>query len=258
MQHAKVLLFSILAALFLGMVALELAGYRAGQRRESDSPKPSEGRAAVEGALFALLGLLIAFTFSGAQDRLAVRRDLIVREADAIGTAYLRVDLVPAEAQPLLRGGMRQYVEARLAYYERLLDMRAAREEHHRAEQLQRQVWQDAVLATAETDDPTAALLLLPALNEMFDVTTARDAALRTHTPIAIFALLAALALACAFVAGLGMSKRPRPSRLHIIMFAGAVSVTGYVILNLEYPRIGFVGLDAMDALLHQVRAAMD
>jgi hypothetical protein len=54
------------------------------------------------------------------------------------------------------------------------------------------------------------------------------------------------------------MSKRSHPSQLHILLFAGALSVTTYVILNLEFPRIGFANLDAMDAFLHQVRADMN
>jgi hypothetical protein len=257
-MRLQALLFGVLAALFLVTVALQLAGYRIGQRHRKHPERPSEGTAAVEGAIFALLGLLIAFTFSGTQDRLAYRRTLIVREADAIGTAYLRLDLLPSEAQPMLRAEMRHYVDSRIAYYGKLLDFDAAEKEHQRTAQLQNQIWQDAVLAAAETGDPTASLILLPALNEMFDVTTDREAALRTHTPLAIYGLLAVLGLSCAFVAGMGMWKRATPSRLHIIMFAGALSLTGYVILNLEYPRIGFARLDSMDALLYQARAAMD
>ncbi len=257
--YAKAIFFGLLAVLFIGMVALELVGYRIGRRRLQREPNaPSEGNASIEAALFALLGLLVAFTFSGAQDRLAVRRTLIVQEADAIGTAYLRIDLVPAEAQPMLREEFRNYVDSRLSYYKKILNLPAAAAERHRSSQLQQQIWQDAVLAAGDTDDPTAALLLLPALNEMFDITTQRDAALRTHAPFAIFILLAALALSCAYVAGLGMSPRPRPSRLHVVLFAGALSITAYVILNLEFPRLGFARLDAMDAILYQLRADID
>src|SRR5437870_4214168 len=65
------------------------------------------GHGAVEGAVFALMGLLIAFTFSGAADRFNTRRQLIVEETNAIGTAYLRLDLLPASAQPKLREDFR-------------------------------------------------------------------------------------------------------------------------------------------------------
>ncbi len=91
----------------------------------------------------------------------------------------------------------------------------------------------------------------------MLDVTTAREAALRTHVPFALFVLLVLLAFACAFFAGLGMAKGRRASRIHVLTFAGTLAVTAYVILNLEFPRAGFIGLGAMDALLVQVRATM-
>ena len=61
-----------------------------------------------------MLGLLIAFTFSGASSRFDTRRQLIVEEADAIGTAYLRVDLFPAEASAGAAGHFRRYLDARL------------------------------------------------------------------------------------------------------------------------------------------------
>ena len=85
------------------------------------------GLGAVDGAVFALLGLMIAFTFSGAASRLEVRRQLIVQEANAIGTAYLRLDLLPPGAQPGLREDFRQYVDARLAVYSKLPDIEAAK-----------------------------------------------------------------------------------------------------------------------------------
>ena len=91
----------------------------------------------------------------------------------------------------------------------------------------------------------------------MFDVATERYAALRTHVPLAIFVLLLVMALACAFFAGIGMSKRQHPSYLHMVIFAGVMAVTAYVILNLEFPRVGFGHLRALDAFLREQRAAM-
>ena len=250
--------FSVLASLFLGMVGAQVLGHHLGARRAARYPDDhTEGTAAVEATLFALLGLLVAFTFSGANDRLDARRKLIVEEANAIGTAYLRLDLVPEAAQPLLRDEFRRYVDARMAFYRKLLDFRAASAEPRRATDLQDQIWKDALAAAGETGDARATLLLAPAINAMIDVTTARDAALLTHVPFAIFFLLGALSLACAFFAGLGMSKNKRPSRLHMFMFASIMAVTAYVILNLEFPRAGFVRLGPIDALLAQVRASM-
>ena len=213
--------------------------------QENDPIAGSEGTAAVEAALYALLGLMVAFTFSGAEERLNARKQLIVEEVQSIGTAYLRFDLLRAEDAAVLREEMREYVDARLAYYDELLDFAAARAERRR--------WpttsssgsgRHAVAASAKMGDSRAALLVLQSLNQAFDVAIARYAALRTHVPGAIFILLLVLALACAFFAGIGMARRRGPpSTLHMIIFAGVLAVTAYVILNLEFPRAGFVKL---------------
>jgi hypothetical protein len=250
--------FAVLALLFAGMIVMQIAGHRYGLRRTTDELfGSSEGTAAVEAALYALLGLFVAFTFSGASDRLENRRQLIVEESNAIGTAYLRLDLLPAAEQPALRAEMRSYLEARLAFYDGLLDFRGALAERERADQIQQQIWSDALAAAARAPDTRATLLMLPSLNAMFDAATKRYAALRMHLPAAIFIQLLLIALVCGFFAGIGMSKRKRPSYLHMVMFAGVIAVTAYVILNLEYPRVGFGRLRALDLILREQLAAM-
>ena len=252
------LFFAVLALLFLGMLVMQIAGHHYGLRRaDGDSGASSEGTAAVEATLFAMLGLLVAFTFSGADTRLDARRKLIIEETNAVGTAYLRLDLLRAEDEPILQDEMRRYVDSRLAFYEQLLDFRAAKAERARSEQLQQEIWTHAVVASAKAGDSRAALLVLQSLNAMFDVATERYAALRTHVPMAIFVLLVVMALACAFFAGIGMSKRRHPSYLHMIIFAGVMAVTAYVILNLEFPRVGVSHLHALDAFLREQRASM-
>src|SRR4051794_33487698 len=91
---------ALTAALFVGMLVLLEAGKRAGARRHAVDPDGAHlGTNAIDGAIYALLGLLIAFTFSGAASRFDERRALIVQEGNDIGTAYLRLDLLPATAQ---------------------------------------------------------------------------------------------------------------------------------------------------------------
>jgi hypothetical protein len=258
MLLATIIFLAFLVVLFAGMIGFLSLGHHLGIQQLDRHPElRGEGNTAIEAALFALLGLLVAFTISGGETRLNVRRELIIQEANAIDVAYLRLDLLPEASQAALRSEFRQYVDARITYYRTLLNFSEARAERGRVTNLQERIWKDAVAAANQAPDVRATLLIVPAINAMVDVTTAREAAMRTHVPFALFALMVLLAFACAFFAGLGMAKGRRPSRIHVLTFAGTLAVTAYVILNLEFPRAGFIGLGAMDALLTQVRARM-
>lgn len=251
-------LFAIVfvALLFLGMlVSLEIGRRLA--LRAAPGTGDKEGLGVIDGAIFALLGLLVAFTFSGAAARFEERRHLIVEEANDIGTAYLRIDLLPAEAQPEIRDLFRQYVDARLAIYRDLRDLDIVRSRMTRSQELQGEIWSKSVAASKQTNTTTASMLLLPALNAMFDITTVRLGATENHPPKVIFAMLALIALASSLMAGYEMAGAKRRSWLHTLGYAVILSIAVYVILDLEYPRLGLIRVDASDHFLVDVRNSM-
>ncbi len=134
--------------LFLGMPVVTEWGRRVGVRQRAGiMAGGAAGVTAVEAAIFALLGLLIAFTFQGAAGRFDVRRGLIVQEANNIGTAWLRIDLLPASAQPGMRALFRQYLDSRLETYRKIPDLAAVQNELARTAQLQDQIWKAALAA---------------------------------------------------------------------------------------------------------------
>jgi len=258
MDHAIVaILFGI--GLFVGMLILLEVGRRIGMRRLAADPQGAEaGVGTVEGAVFALLGLLIAFTFSGAAARFDLRRQLIVDEANDIGTAYLRLDLLPVEAQPGLREKFRNYVDARLAIYQKLPDMAAAQREMVKANRLQVEIWRQSVEASrAQGASAAAPMLLLPALNAMIDITTTRTMAAQIHPPMVIFALLYGLALISSLLVGYDMAGGKARNWLHMLGLAFVMAVSVYVIFDIEYPRLGFIRVDAFDQALVDLRAGM-
>jgi hypothetical protein len=244
--------------LFLGMLLMLEIGRRIGRRRLTEDPESSRlGTGAVEGAVFGLLGLLIAFTFSGAAERFDRRRELIVEEANDIGTAWLRIDVLPAESQPMLRDSFRRYLDARLSAYGSLHDIDVATRELARSNELQNEIWDRAVEASASAPDQRAAVLLLPALNEMIDVTTTRLMATRVHPPKIIHVMLCLLALTSALLGGYAMAGSRRRSLVHVVVFAAIVALTVYVIVDIEYPRFGLVRVDDFDRVLVELRASM-
>jgi hypothetical protein len=253
------LVLIIALGLFVGMVVLLEVGRQIGIRRARKDPEGArEGVRAAEGAIFALLGLLIAFTFSGAAARFDHRRSLIVEEANAIGTAYLRVDMVAPDLQPALRDAFRRYLTARLDVYRKIPDMVAVEAALAEMNRLQKDIWGQAVAASrAPGSHPNVTVLLLPALNAMIDITTTRLMAARTHPPHIIFVMLVALALAGALLAGHGTATAKTRSWTHVVALAAAMSVALYVILEIEYPRLGLIRVDAFDDVLVDLRNTM-
>jgi hypothetical protein len=250
----------VAAGLFVGMLILLELGRRVGTRRLAQDPAGAEaGVGTVAGAVFALLGLLIAFTFSGAASRFDTRRQLIIEETNDIGTAYLRLDLLPADAQPELRERFRQYVDTRLQVYQKLPDIAAAKVELVKANRLQGEIWRQAVAASkAQGASPAAPMLLLPALNAMIDITTTRTLAGQIHPPMIIFVMLYGLTLASSLLVGYGMAGSKAPNWLHMLGLAFVTAASVYVILDIEYPRLGFVRVDAFDQALVELRESMN
>jgi hypothetical protein len=258
MSHVR---FAVLlaAALFIGMMIMLEIGRRLGDRVEQLDPGGAHaGTGPVEGAIFALLGLLVAFSFSGAAGRFDDRRHLIVDEANAIGTAYLRLDLTPAAAHTPLRELFRRYLDTRLEAYRLLPDLDAARGALARAEELQRAIWIASVAGCADAAPQPCGIMLLPALNAMIDITTTRTAAARMHPPWVILWLLCGLAFGCALLAGYSMGVGKRRKWTHMVAFAAVLALTVYVIVDLEFPRVGFIRVDDFDQVLVDLRASMD
>jgi hypothetical protein len=250
--------FLILIFVFACTLALLHLGRRIGiQRRAFDPEGAAAGLGTVEGAVFGLMGLLLAFTFSGAASRFEVRRQLIVEETNAIGTAYLRLDLLPLDRQPGLREDFRNYVDARLSVYRKLPDLEASRAETVKATALQGQIWSQAVAGCKELNSPAATSLVLSSLNEMIDITTTRAVALRAHPPAIIFLMLFILLLASSLLAGYGMSAGKTTNWLHMIGFAFTMAIAVYVTIDIEFPRVGLVRIDYVDQALVELRNSM-
>ena len=242
--------------LFLAVLAFLEIGRRIGcAALAKESKESASGAGAIDAAVYGLLALLIAFTFSGAATRFEARRHLIVEEANAIGTAYLRLDLLPAEAQKSLKEKFRLYVDSRLAAYRDVSDREATKAALARSAAIQSEIWAEAVSAGRAVFPQPAAMLLLPALNQMIDITTTRMVAMQNHPPSIIFIMLIFLALLSALLAGYNMACSS--SRIHMLVFAAILSITVYVILDLEYPRLGLVQIDTADQVLVEVRQGM-
>lgn len=259
MNHA---LFAALLSLglFLGMLLMiEIGRHIAVFRLARDPQGAKTGFSTIEAAVLALLSLLLAFTVNGASSRFDLRRNLVIKETVAIGTAFLRLDVLPIGVQPEIKDTFRRYVDTRVEVYRKIPDIGEAKAELAKSAQLQTEIWRQAVEGVrAEGAAPSAAVVLLPALTAMFDVTTERTWTAKIHPPTVIFIMLFTLALTSSLLSGYGMAADKSRSWLHILCLSLIISVTVYVIIDLEYPRLGLIRVNDFDQALVELRHEMD
>ena len=242
--------------IFVGTVVSVEIGYRWGLRDAQHSVRLShEGVTSVEASAYALLGLLLAFSFAGATNRLEGKRQVIVDEANAIGTAYLRVDVLPAEAQPPIRAQFKRLVDARIAAHEHRNDRAQADRDLAVMASAQEQIWAMAVAASAGSS--TVSFLVLPSLNTMIDLATLRRVALQYQLPGLIVGLLIGASILSGLLAGYAMSKRMRRSWFHVFAYALLLAMTIYTVLDLDQARAGLINIDVSYQPLFELRQAM-
>jgi hypothetical protein len=245
------------AILFVALIATAFIAHRVAKARGRDSEKAAQSFGMVTASVFALLGLLIAFTFSGAYSRYETRRNLIIEEANAISTAYMRLDLLPAAAQTSLRAEFKRYVQNREAFIQALAGKEAVSDHLLAGQALQNRIWSETVQATAAPEYQHTRVAVLPALNEMIDITTKRTAAAMAHPPMIVFMMLATVALACSWLTGYGAGRQASVGQVYVFFFAAVTAFMLYVILDIEYPSSGMINLKRTNEFLIELHRQM-
>jgi hypothetical protein len=245
-------------SLFIGMMLLLEVGRRiAVSRARTRGSRSRAGVGVVDGAVYGLLALLLGFSFSGAAERFDHRRALIGDIANAGSTAWRRVDMLPDDRQPPIRDGLRRYLDELIAFYTAPApgqDWFKLSPSLVRAED---DLWSQAAAACKAPGGEAARMLLLPSLNETFDYVDEERVARRMHPPSLIFTMLGIAALATALFAGYGMASGNVRNWVFHIGIAASVSIAVFVIVELEYPRLGLLRISGMDQVLVELRATM-
>jgi hypothetical protein len=227
--------------LVLLLLAVE-AGVRAGA--SARARRKGEGTAdlgPIQGAVLGLLGLLLAFTYSLAASRQDARRGLVVREANAIGTAYLRAGLLPEPRRGELRAILRQYVDSRIAPDEVVRDPVKLSEAVRRSERMLENLWPAASRNIGSQPPTVLDSLMFQALNEVIDLHSERLAAFEYRIPQIILWLLFAVAAMALAMTGFGGGLSGRRSLFFTSTLAVLVVAVTMVILDLDHPRRGFI-----------------
>ncbi len=253
-------MYLIYTCVCAGMVLLTIVLQKLAFNYTSSLPEDAKkiGYGTIETAIFALMGLLVALTFAGAQARLELRKHVIVQEINAINKAFLRLDLLPEKK---VRNQMQlkflSYLDSRIQFYKKMVDADEGSDELTRTDQLQNDIWKSILANTGSLEGHATRLLLVPALNDMFDIVTTRTAAIHTHTSGWIFSMLLFTVAVCAVLCGISMSKTGHFSWTYATLFALITMATIYMIFDMEYPRFGFINLDYMEGMLVEVKQTM-
>jgi hypothetical protein len=242
--------FTVAMGLLAAMIgALEL-GFRQGRRvhrRDEASGGPQVG--AIQGAVLGLLGLLLAFSFAAAGSRFLERQDLITQEANAIGTAFLRADLLNEPQRTELRTALQEYTRHRVAASAQLVEgwNNALRGE---VDALQARIWRAA--RDGVTARPEFAMTVLPPVNEVIDLHSLRLSAAHKHIPWLVMSLLILCSLLCVALMGYG-GGLDEHRRLPLNMSLTFLIVAAlWLTFDLDHPRQGLLQLD--DAPLHELK----
>jgi len=257
MSNAPSIVISLI--LLVAMLSAVEAGYRAGRvRADLRSDRYKEHVNHLQSAILGLLALLLAFTFSLALQRFDSRSEAVIDETNAIGTAFLRVDLLDPQRQPEARRTIGEYLDLRVE--ESLLPLsRHDKRDRLLTEAMARQdeLWSIAAGASAAHPDRPSTTLFTSAINEMIDGFGRRNAALDRHVPTFVMALLFVTFLFAAHVLGFtsGLAGH-RPSLLTHLFVLLLVALV-FVVLDLDRPRRGVIQVshEALVELQSQVRA---
>jgi hypothetical protein len=188
--------------------------------------------------MLGLLGLLLGFAFSGATSRFMDRQQVIVAEANAMGTAYLRADLLPADVAEGLRAELRRYADRRIELFQEIDPASAGRLERE-MEEMHPRLWDAARAGVAAK--PEVMMAVLPPVNEVIDLLAKRNAMTRMHMPrLVVVVLIAAAAIAMGTI-GYGSGLAHRRPRVLTLCFATLIAMVMWITIDLDHPRAGMI-----------------
>jgi hypothetical protein len=243
--------------LFVATVIAYLFGLRVRLiRSKRDSAFQAAGIGPLEGALLGLFSLLLAFTFNQSANDYAAHRDLLVTESNAVETALWRADLYPDSVRQAFRRDFKDYLEARVAYYQAGTDEDVIREARKRSAEASGRIWERASRASLDPGNALRSSQMLPAINSIIDAEARRDDARRRHIPDPILWLLFGLCVVGSFIVGYANSSR-KIDWVVLLSYSIMAIMTIYVILDLDRPRRGLIETSSahqnMVRLLHEV-----
>jgi hypothetical protein len=226
--------------LIAGIVAAHELGFWLGSLiRSTDEPFDRQ-LAVVRTSTAAVVAFLIGFAFSGAASRFIERLDIIVKEANALGTAYLRADTIAEPQRGELKAALREYTAERVQLLsgekrDQIEPLLA------KVSGLHERMWRSAIKATQ--DNAPLMAVVLPPINEVIDLHSTHLAMARRHLPLPLMAALLGTAAIGVGLLGFGNGRIGRRFALLDFIYGAVLAVALWMTIDLDYPGIGIIGL---------------
>lgn len=187
-------------------------------------------------AALTLLGLIIGFTFSMAVGRYDQRKNLEEEEANAIGTEYVRADLLPSEIGIHVRGLLVQYLDQRVLFYE-VTDLDRLGQVDSATSTLQTQLW-SGITPTITRDPTPVSALVASGMNDVLNSQGYTQAAWWNRIPTNAWILMELVAFSCNFLFGY---SEHRVNRVPLFVFPLIVAISFFLIADIDSPRHGLI-----------------
>jgi hypothetical protein len=241
--------------LLILLLAIYILGHRVRVRRYNIlGDNDSKQLGTVSGTLVGLLALLLAFTFGMANNRFDATRELVMQEANEIGTAIKRVEAYPDSIQHVLKKALRNYVEMRIQYYEVGHTEAQIHQAYLQSSDSLDKIWKLAIEFNKQETDIELKAQFLPAVNDMMDIITARLVARESTVPEPLLYFLFCLSLTVSFL--LGYADTGKVDWIVAFGFTLMLSLTIYAILDIDRPRRGLITLDKVHERIYELRDA--
>lgn len=236
----------IAMSLFVAIVVCNELGFRIGrftQARTSSEMKELTG--SVQASILGLLALLLGFTFSMSMQRYDNRSMAVIDEANAIGTAVLRADLLPSEHREEARRLWQDYVQLRVEVGQ--VDLTKTEERNNYGDKitaLQNELWALAVASTNEDPRPVTTGSFVAALNGAIDSQGKRNALLQMHVPEVVLILLFVVFISSGGIMGYSSGLSGERMVVPIMLVSLLITLIVFLIIDLDRPKRGFIQVD--------------
>ena len=233
----------IAAALFVAIVVCNELGFRAGRFTQTHTTSEmKELTGSVQASILGLLALLLGFTFSMSMQRYDNRSIAVIDEANAIGTAVLRVELLPQEFQDDAKQLWRDYAQLRVEVGQVDLTKVDERNEYNaKIAQLQSELWSLAVAATNVDPRPVTTGAFVKSLNDAIDSQGKRNALLQMHVPEVVLFLLFVVFIASGGIMGYSSGLSGKRMVVPIMLVSFLITLNVFLIIDLDRPKRGFI-----------------